>query len=146
MGAWFSVFCVVTVAACVLAAPGTASRAASSSPVVCPNAERTLLHRLSVVLANLDVGLDFTRYKGLVVDARAAYNLAPASSESIDCLRYVAVPNEKALNDYLRALTSWSSCIAKLNLTCSTEGSVAYNFRQRQWSDASAQIQAPRAR
>ena len=113
MGAWFSMFCVVTVAASVLAAPGTASpRAASSSPVVCPNAERTLLHKLSVVLANLDVGLDFTKYKGLVVDARVAYNQAPASSESIDCLRYVAVPNEKALNDYLRALNSWSSCIA----------------------------------
>lgn len=114
---------------------------AQVSNVYCPSSEHALFRALTTVEANVQIGVNISRYRALLTTAQVAYNQDPARGESVECLNAVGVPDEKALNDYIRALNSWSQCLAKsLTSNCLSSGSVADRFEQRQWADASAQL------
>lgn len=116
---------LVAIAVLVLAGCGPATDA-NGSPIPpdsvssdCATALADLTDALFELDSRLNVGLSFAAYSEKLADARVAYDKVKFGNLDTDCILGVGQPAEKAMNEYIKAYTTWNDCIKKTG--CDTD-------------------------
>jgi hypothetical protein len=93
-----------------------------------------LVSALSELGSRLDVGLNYEEYTDQVGDLKVAYDQVDWKDQTdLDCVQGVGLPAEKALNQYTRALNTWTRCFDDID--CDND-SITPSLRKR-WATAS---------
>jgi hypothetical protein len=132
---------VVSVCSLALTAPAQAYPVvARSQALQCDYRLRQLVNELVTMQGEMDVGLNYVRFKAELTRVAIAYRFQtvalPRMSRS--CLN-VAVHAEKAYNAYIVASNYWSACIRNL---CNFNSAYEQSIFQERLQIASAQIDA----
>lgn len=99
----------------------------------CQAAVEPLLDELQELESRLGVGMNFDKYSTRVSDLKVVYDDAALGDlKDLDCLQEVALPAEKAVQQYLRAYRVWQRCFEAID--CETD-SVTPRVQKR-WSKA----------
>jgi hypothetical protein len=124
------------------AMPGLARAQRATVVVACPPQYRVLVNALTVIDGRLSIGLNHASYENYLAKAQIAYNQTPFKSAPITCVALIGVPAERALNDYVKANTSWAACLSRVALSAQSncQSGPGYGARRVYWSDASNNI------
>jgi hypothetical protein len=122
--------------------PGLARAHGARAVGACPPQYRAFVNALTVIDGGLSVGLNHASYVNYLTKAQIAYNQTPFKSAPIMCVALIGVPAERALNDYVKANTSWAACLSRVALSARSDcqSGPGYRSRQAYWSDASKNI------
>lgn len=100
-------------------APGQTPPPPDSVSSDCATALADLTDALFELDSRLNVGLSFAAYSEKLADARVAYDKVKFENLDGDCIRGAGQPAEKAMNEYIKAYTTWNDCIKKIG--CDTD-------------------------
>jgi hypothetical protein len=135
------VLAILSALVIVAQAPGRGAAAAT----LCPSPYASMVKTLTAMEAQVQVGVNYSRYENLLVKVRTAYDRLPTNTASLACLNAVGIPSEQAMNNYIQASNSWNACngrvTAGLARSCVGPGSYGEASRQIYWQRASASIQ-----
>ncbi len=146
---------MIAAALCSMASLAAAANATTrSSASICPRTVVGLVTTLNSIDRRLDIGVSFDTYGALVSRANVADGRIASGTESAACASRVGVPAARALNAYIAAYKSWSTCIDWYDSprvqndiefggnppTCEKGPGHGYAFRERQWTIASGNV------
>lgn len=111
---------LIVAIAVIVAACGGSSTAPGTTPAPpdrvsddCADALVDLTDALTEIDSRLNVGLTYANYSERLADARVAYDKVKFSDLDGDCIRGAGKPSEAAMNEYIKAYTTWKACIDK---------------------------------
>lgn len=134
-------------ASSALAAESSSAAAAESSSAAAQQQEHDecqatvggLLRTLKEINSRLNIGLDYQEYSDRLGDVQVEYDAMLDEFDEADCLNLVAIPLEKAFNEYIKVQGLWSDCIA--DYTCDFDEGEVDRKTQDAWSVAGRSIE-----
>lgn len=111
--------------------PATSKPAGIEVSDECVAAFADLTDELTELNSRLNVGLNFADYSERVGSVRVAYDRIKFSNLDAVCIDAIGVPEEDALNAYVRAYNTWNDCIAAAACNDSTDRNL-----QMEWGKA----------
>ena len=116
-------------------------RVATQTAAECRAQLSDFMNALAELDSRLSVGLTFAEYSAQVGDVTVAYDRVPFGQLGAQCVSYVGIPTEDALNSYVKANNIWNGCIT--DFTCRTN-SIDPQL-QAEWSAAERDVSDARS-